>query len=94
MEVTRIRIEGIVKGLGVNGVRETFIDTTDPIDLTKPFFAVTGMKNVSEYAWKHYCDGNYGLVECWDRTAIENPRKYVISTAHIAFVEYWEREQA
>lgn len=40
MEVTRIHIEGIVKGLGVNGVRETFIDTTDPIDLTKPFFAV------------------------------------------------------
>ena len=63
MEVTRIHIEGIVKGLGVNGVRETFIDTTDPIDLTKPFFAVTGVKNVSEYAWKHYCDGNYGLVE-------------------------------
>ena len=30
MEVTRIHIEGIVKGLGINGVRETFIDTTDP----------------------------------------------------------------
>ena len=52
------------------------------------------MKNVPEYAWKHYCDGDYDSVECWDRTVIENPRKYVISTAHISFVEYWEREQA
>ena len=94
MEVTRVHIEGIVRGLGANGVRETFIDTTDPIDPTKPFFAVTGVKNVSEYAWRRYCDGDYGLVECRDRTAIENPRKYVISTARIAFVEYWGREQA
>lgn len=94
MEVTRIYIEGTFKGRGLNGMHEAFIDTTDPIDLSKPFFTVTGVKNVPEYAWEYYYDEKRGKVESWDKRAIENPRKYVVSTAHIAFVEYWERKQA
>lgn len=96
MEITRIYIDGTMEGRGINGVKEMFIDTTDEIDLSKPFFTVTGVKNVPEYGWAKY-DGTSrydGKPDLWMTEAIENPRKYVISTAHIAFLEYWERKQA
>ena len=64
MEVTRIHIEGIVKGLGVNGVRETFIDTTDPIDLT-------GVRHVgaSVFLGVDHCNN-----PCWSR----NPERVMV----------------
>lgn len=88
MEVTRIYVEGALTGHGM------FIDTTDPIDLTKPFFTVTGVRNVPEDDWGYYDDGELLAVASLRREAIENPRKYVVSTKHIALIEYWERKQA
>lgn len=95
MEITRIYIDGTMEGRGINGVSEMFIDTTDEIDPSKPFLTVTGVKNVPEYGWARYDGtGRYAdkKPDRWMKEAIENPRRYVVSTAHIAFIEYWERE--